>query len=861
MWAGDPTCRVCMSEWFMKRVCHRGCVLFIIFFFILFSAGCAALIDYMPSPPEFLSRIELKGPYDRDIPEKYVGQLRGASISAEWAIPYIFISVGIHFESEGEGGKATHFFDRSIEEFRKANNFFGEGSATNRKVFALHEFGKIQEAFNVIRQKEREWPSQQMKAFVSHNYGHYFLMNGDYGKASHFFTQALAENSNYRDDFNLLMLRRDSELELGISVILADYVPQMSGKYSLLEFDQAMYEAMRKKVDAGIAHLKQVLLLNREMRQTREGRFTPETIFQVMEANVYNFLGLASGIKGDWEGSRKYLTTSLELARNTGFRVGEIDSIFFQNQVYLLEKNITEGKKTAEKFHEIADRYRFPFYQVWAKFLLARYHTGFGNMRKAIEVLREAVDVVERQRADLMIDVLKETYLFNRQMVYEALIELLAREGDFRGALGVAERAKSRVLVDLLAGKNISRNPFEAALLREADEARREIWRVHRKMHVVTDETGMKGLVEKREQAENRYRGAILRLKSGNEELASMISVRSVDPSEIQNLLDQDTTLFDYFVTEKVLYVWAVHKERIHLERIQISREELRNLVSSFLSAIQSKDGKKVENLSGKLYDTVLRPIIPFVTGDKIGFIPHDSLYYLPFSAMSYKGQYLTDAFSLFSLPNAGVLKYVMNAPASKGMKILAFGNPDLGSKDMDLRYAAVEVERIRERIPHTTVYLGKEATKARVMELLDKYDIVHFATHNHFVPESPMDSSLMLAPGGEDDGRLTALEIMKLLFRGRAIVLSACQTALGMSSTGTEIVGLNRSFLYAGSPSVVSTLWNVDDQATSILMDYFYKYVYERGIAGALRQGQIEMIRKGYAPYYWAPFIVMGRY
>lgn len=130
-----------------------------------FVFGCAGMIDSLPSPPESMARIELNGPYDKDIPEKYVGQLRGASITSDWAIPYIFMSIGVHFESTGDETRAIHFFDRSIDEFRKRKDMYGEGSATNRKVFSLHEFGKIQEAFNVIREREKTWEKPHMGAF------------------------------------------------------------------------------------------------------------------------------------------------------------------------------------------------------------------------------------------------------------------------------------------------------------------------------------------------------------------------------------------------------------------------------------------------------------------------------------------------------------------------------------------------------------------------------------------------------------------------------------------------------------------------------------------------------------------------
>jgi tetratricopeptide (TPR) repeat protein len=201
-------------------------------------------------------KIELKGPYDKEMPEKFVNQLKGASFTSDWAIPYIFMSVGMHFESAGDEIRAVHFFDRAITECRRRYDTTGEGTALSRKIFVLYEFGKIQDAYNTIAEAEKNWPKAPLNAFVYHNYGHYYLMNGDYNKALDYFRKSFQSNADFRNDFNLLMLRRDSELEYGIAVILADYFPAMSKKFSLLDFDEALYKTIRKNVDEGISHLK-----------------------------------------------------------------------------------------------------------------------------------------------------------------------------------------------------------------------------------------------------------------------------------------------------------------------------------------------------------------------------------------------------------------------------------------------------------------------------------------------------------------------------------------------------------------------------------------------------------------------------
>jgi CHAT domain-containing protein len=833
--------------------------------FLMVIYGCGGIMGgSAPLPPDMFVKIELKGPYDHEIPENLVNQLKGASIVSDWAIPFIFMSIGIHFESLGDETRSIHFFDRAIKEFCERKDTTGEGTALNRKIFALYEFGKMQDAYNAIKEAEKNWPNAPLNAFVYHNYGHYYLMNGDYSKALDYFGKSFQSNEAFRKDFNLLMLRRDTELECGIAVILADYFPAMSKKFSLPDFDETFYKAIRKNVDKGISHLKQVIFLNNEIRKTKIGKFTPENVFQVMEANVYNFLGLSYGIKGQLPEALKNLETSAQLARENDFRVGEIDSIFFHNQVYLLGKNITEGQRAAHQLNEIADKYHLPFYQIWAKFILSRYYLGFGDSPRAISLLKDAISIMEKQRSELVIDMLKETYIFNRQVLYEALIDLLAKEGDYKGAFEIAERAKSRVLVDLLAGKDIGKTPLETELIKQDKNYINEMADGYKKLLSTATSSNLvlKRALEKIEKAEAGHRDVIIKIKQQNEELYSLVSVVPLDADDIRHLLDINTTLFTYYVADKVLYIWAVNKDRVHLERIKISKEDVSRLVSSFNSAVAAKDKNQTAALSEKIYDTFLKPVIPFVKGDRIGFIPHGALYYLPFAAMSYKGQYLIDGFSIFHLPGAGMLKYVMKKDSSRGLKVLAFGNPDLGNKQLDLPYAEVEVANIKKIIPQANVYVRAEATKNKVIEMLGNYDIGHFATHGLFVEDAPMNSGLLLAAGREGDGRLTASEIFKLHFGGRAIVMSACKTSLGLSSTGMEIVGLNRAFLYAGSPSVVATLWNIDDKSTAVFMDNFYKNMKKNeDIADSLRKTQLEMISRGYEPYDWAAFTLTGRY
>src|SRR6202011_4149055 len=121
---------------------------------------------------------------------------------------------------------------------------------------------------------------------------------------------------------------------------------------------------------------------------------------------------------------------------------------------------------------------------------------------------------------------------------------------------------------------------------------------------------------------------------------------------------------------------------------------------------------------------------------------------------------------------------------------------------------------------------VGKDATEQAFRDQAGNNNLVHIAAHGQLNTGSPLFSKVVLAPdaAGKQDGSLEVHEVYELdLKKTELVVLSACQTSLGAQSKGDDIVGLNRAFIYAGTPSVIASLWSVDDQATSQLMTSFY--------------------------------------
>jgi CHAT domain-containing protein len=167
-------------------------------------------------------------------------------------------------------------------------------------------------------------------------------------------------------------------------------------------------------------------------------------------------------------------------------------------------------------------------------------------------------------------------------------------------------------------------------------------------------------------------------------------------------------------------------------------------------------------------------------------------------------------------------------------------------------------------------VKLGTTATKSALTALAPSYNVIHLATHGLIDEEHPMDSAVLLATEGSDDGILSVRDILRLpALKAHLVTLSACQTGLGKIS-GDGVAGLSRSFIIAGTPSVLVSLWNVDDVMTAYQMESFYKdYLASQSKATALRAAQLKTIgfmEKGMTvagsranPRYWAAFQLVG--
>jgi CHAT domain-containing protein len=249
--------------------------------------------------------------------------------------------------------------------------------------------------------------------------------------------------------------------------------------------------------------------------------------------------------------------------------------------------------------------------------------------------------------------------------------------------------------------------------------------------------------------------------------------------------------------------------------------------------------------------------------------VPHDVLHYLPFAALwnAQSGRYLIQDYALTYAPSASALKFIQakrtpkrdSLPNGDEGRLLALGNPD------GTLLAAEGEARAVAGLYGVAPLVGAQATESQVRARGGQVDILHLAAHGVYEPLDPLFSRIELAAGDGQDGRLEVHEVYGLDLTGvNLVVLSACNTALAAQSAGDELVGLTRAFLYAGTPAVVTTLWDIEDTASAALMEAFYRHL-RAGLsnAEALRAAQLEVLGqdKWRTPYYWAAFSLTGDY
>ncbi|CAA9443714.1 MAG: hypothetical protein AVDCRST_MAG37-1612 [uncultured Rubrobacteraceae bacterium] len=546
----------------------------------------------------------------------------------------------------------------------------------------------------------------------------------------------------------------------------------------------------------------------------------------------------------------------------------------------LLLPDTTRAEPHLLEASRLAKRFALPH-------LRYRLNERFGRLRRlqnrdeeARVLLEAAVDEIERLRGTVAHETIRASFLRDKTAVYEELLRLhLAKrtQEDSHRAFIVAERAKSRALVDLLTGvvaKGVGTTVDDALEGRIRDS----------QSELNVTYTQMLGGADEAESGISlpNLRGRAAKLEKEINQLRLRAAATTPDPfappaaSDSSEHLQPDVALLAYHIVGDEVMAFINAQGGIRVVRNLASAATMRRLVQQldvqwdrlgadreFVEQHMPLLERLTRQVLASLYEGLLRPLEPHLneaasTGSegalaphKLAIVPHGLLHRVPFHALFDGESYLLERFEVTYAPSAKVYSLCQKR-ISRGLdKALA-----LSVADPLIPAVTEEAHAVARHFPVAEVLSDRRATVAALRAKAPGYGILHLACHGSFKSDNPMFSSLKLG-----DGWLTAADVLDLDLAGALVTLSACESGRNEVFAGDELIGLTRAFLGAGAATLVASLWLVQDETTAELMEKWYEHLRKGvGRAAALRNAQLALKDRCPHPYYWAPFVLIGQ-
>jgi CHAT domain-containing protein/tetratricopeptide (TPR) repeat protein len=503
-----------------------------------------------------------------------------------------------------------------------------------------------------------------------------------------------------------------------------------------------------------------------------------------------------------------------------------------------------------------------------------------GDADSAEQCFKKAIGVTEELRAPLPGEEFRTAFFSDKLVPYTELVRIclsMGKRGSEEGnrvaeAFGYVERARARALVDALGG-DLSlqiepRDSFEADLLRQVEDLRQELNYLYNRLNrpgpqARLSHAEIQTVREALRNREHKTSEIMRQLQHRAEKIFSQVEV--LDIAELQRSLGADTSLVEYAIVDDELLAFIVTNQSIdairnlgsvsavttELTQLRFQIDALRHgseRMRRHLPALELRAERHLQSL----YDLLLRPIEGRIGQRRLVIVPHGALHYLPFQALHDGSNYLIERREVSYAPSALVLQQCLRRSQTSLRKALL-----LGVADEQTPRLRDEIETIAPLFAETIALLDEDATIEALRRQAPFADVIHLACHGQFRPDNPLFSSLKLS-----DGWLTVRETYDLNLHCALVTLSACETGVSDVAPGDELIGLARGFFAAGSPALLISLWTVDDDATAELMTEFYKNLRETGsAAAALRHAQLSVMKTKPHPFFWSPFVLVGRW
>lgn len=492
---------------------------------------------------------------------------------------------------------------------------------------------------------------------------------------------------------------------------------------------------------------------------------------------------------------------------------------------------------------------------------------SLGRKTEAEEAFRKANASIDVLSAALRSDASKRNFGVGKDKIAYRLIGFDIAKKDFKQLFTDLERTRSRAFVDMLSSRTLEFNSQNKTL--------QQIMLLDKKIRKLKLQNSAKSTKTTQEKLSTMlHQREILAQKLQKEDanLASTVSIYASSLKETQKSLKNGEEII-YFLplkrSDKVRYL-RITNFNVTLESLALTYADLAKSLESMSEILGVKVEETSRGLQKKKFSVVtptqlhsMQNIEGFISdfrqkleieklfsASKTYIVLSGVTHFIPWGMLDVKNE-------IAELVNASWINHT-HSTKKTSQDIVILANPDFHGVLPQLEGALSEGKSI-SKLYGSKMLSGADATKEKLYESLQKpTKILHLATHSIFVKGKPLESSIYLSKKGGAYA-LSAKEIYEKPLNANLVVLSSCESGLGQSINGDDMLGLTRSFFLGGTKSILSSLWEVDDAGTKEFMLVFYKYAKSGNYSLAYQKARASLKRRAYSPAIYGAFVLSG--
>ena len=789
----------------------------------------------------------------------------------------ILYAIGDCYRNLSNYQQANLYYQQALPNLQKAGNQVGEAITLYSLGVANQYLGEYQKAINflekalIIHQQTGDILKQTLTLNMM---GKVSSLLGDNEKAIQYLEKSL-EKSKQIDNKTL-----EGETLNNIAAIYEE-----QGKYEkALEFLQGALDNFQKageqyKQTRIRANIGEVYLRLGQYQKAQE--FLEEALasLQLMadknsEANVLNNLAaLYSLYQNQHQKALETLQKALAIYQQTG---NIPQQAIMLNNIGQMYQNLNQQQKALEVFQQALTLNQTQSQKATTLNNIAGVYRDLKDFQKALEYYQKALAITQQigdrpSESTILVNI-GATLLDQRQIkpAIEKLYSAITLRESLRPGLSDANK------ISLFDTQTSPYRYLQQALIYQNQ---------------------INQALEISERARARAFVELLATRLNSQSEQQLPNLQPIKIEQIKQLASQEkATIIEYSIMWNQLYIWVIQPngnitfrytdfsnlglslseiaENTRVAAARLRGGEPKNLaLTEFVRGTRESLAKppavSTANKLQQSYQLLIQPIedlLPINPEEHIIFIPHESLFLVPFAALQDpNGKYLIEKHTIRIAPSIQALDLIHRQPTTTATEILIVGNPKMPEKLPLSPLPASEKEANQiAQLFNIQPLTGTSATETEIIKKMPLSKIIHLATHG--LLEEDLSEQLKGVPGAvvfassnTDDGLLTSPEIFNLKLNADLVVLSACNTGRG-NITGDGVIGLSRSFMSAGVKSLIVSLWYIPDTPTSELMIEFYQnYQKNPDKAKALRSAMITIMQKYPKPTNWAAFTLIG--